>query len=273
MINNVLVNKVKETIFITIFSTILLIFFIATNYADKSLFYTFAEFLMGILVSLILFNLLKKKFSSTKIILSNKKALAPFLITIFIGIIFALYQAKTNFSLNRLQGMYAIIIIIFNSSTLFTCYPFKIRLRDFNWNITLTQILIIVFIFAGYFVPKLIINGIDIFRLNFLFHGNVVAYVISSGVTFIQPALYEEVIYRGFLISALKGFGLDDFNINAVQAIIFGVLHFLLYIQYGWVGILGTSSQILIGFILGKIYIKSKSLMPCIILHLLIDII
>ena len=273
MINSILRSKLKEAIFIIIFSAILLMFFISTKYVGTLLFRTFIQFFLGILISIIFFALFKNKFSNTKIIPSNKASLAPFLITIFVGVIISIYQIKTNFSLNRLQGVYVLIVIAFNILTLFTCYFFKLKLNDFNWNISLIQILIIITIFTGYFIPKLIFSGVEAFRFYSMFHGNVLAYVVSGAIMFIQPALYEEVIYRGFLISALKGFGLDDFNINVVQAIIFGLLHFSIHIQYGWIGVLGTSSQILLGFILGKIYIKSKSLMPCIILHLLIDIV
>lgn len=85
------------------------------------------------------------------------------------------------------------------------------------------------------------------------------------------PGFYEEVLYRGLLISALKGLGLDDDKTNILQAILFGIHHIMSWGIASWFFLLSIAAQALLGYVLGKIYFKTKSLMPCILLHGLLD--
>lgn len=89
----------------------------------------------------------------------------------------------------------------------------------------------------------------------------------------VYPGFFEEFLYRGLLISKLKNYKLTEESINIIQAILFGLLHCNLYTQDVSLGfaILATAAQMLLGYILGKIYFKTKSLMPCIIFHVILD--
>lgn len=75
----------------------------------------------------------------------------------------------------------------------------------------------------------------------------------------------------GLLISALKGYELKGWKINLIQSLLFGLSHFNIYISYGWLSIFMVSTQIMLGYILGKLYLKTKTLTPCILLHAMID--
>jgi membrane protease YdiL (CAAX protease family) len=88
----------------------------------------------------------------------------------------------------------------------------------------------------------------------------------------LHPGVFEEVLYRGLLISGLKGFGLKDEQTNIIQAIIFGITHVISFGNVPSIFILHTASQIILGYVIGKVYFKTKSLTPCILLHGLIDV-
>lgn len=93
---------------------------------------------------------------------------------------------------------------------------------------------------------------------------------------FIYPAFYEEVLYRLFCISALYYFkNADDFlGFNIIQAIIFGLAHvFVNVADFGYIAVIMASSQMMVGMLLGYIYLYSGgSLGACILLHGLLDI-
>ncbi|MGG7056993.1 CPBP family intramembrane glutamic endopeptidase [Clostridium tertium] len=86
------------------------------------------------------------------------------------------------------------------------------------------------------------------------------------------PSLYEEFLFRGFFIGGIKKFKLDDNWINIIQALVFGLIHYNQFSQYGILGILGSSNQILIGFLLGQVYYYTGSLTPSIIIHAFCDL-
>lgn len=104
------------------------------------------------------------------------------------------------------------------------------------------------------------LNSLPIFLLNALFNA---AY----------PGIFEEVLYRGFLISGLKGIGLSDEKCNVIQSIIFGIAHVMSWGAAPKAFILYTTAQAMAGYLLGKVYFKTKSLTPCILLHGLMNVI
>ena len=79
-------------------------------------------------------------------------------------------------------------------------------------------------------------------------------------------------IYICALSKGLKRFLSDEHIINIIQAIVFGLSHFVSYTEYGIWGIFLTSSQILWGYLFGIVYMKSKSLIPSIIVHAFADL-
>ena len=83
----------------------------------------------------------------------------------------------------------------------------------------------------------------------------------------IYPGIFEETLYRGFLISGLKGLKLNESKCNVIQALIFGASHVNSWGSGSFIFLLHTAFQSLIGYLFGKLYFKTKSLTPCIILH------
>lgn len=84
------------------------------------------------------------------------------------------------------------------------------------------------------------------------------------------PSLYEEILFRFIAIGALKSFNLDDITTNIIQSLLFGLTHIFTYLL-GGIGItyaiLGCAGQALLGYILGMVYMRTKSLSYSIILH------
>lgn len=150
--------------------------------------------------------------------------------------------------------------------TIFSGIFFKVRLRDFNWSIDSKTILYVFALFAILKLSYVIATDLDSLR------GLPVNYFIRN---FIQqlyyPSLAEEVIFRGFLLSGLLSVGMDASKANILQAILFGLIHVISPDGITLIAILSTSFQVYVGFLIGKIYLSTKSLTPCIILHALID--
>ena len=152
-----------------------------------------------------------------------------------------------------------ILVAIF----LLTAYIFKIRLDVKACNM---KTIIVTCIIGAMFVYETIYESTIIMEPK----------LIDTSLYFIRlmffPAFYEEVIYRSALFKGLKRFISDEHIINIIQAIIFGVGHFTHYANFGIWGILLTSSQILMGYLFGILYMKSRSLIPSIIIHALSDL-
>ena len=111
-------------------------------------------------------------------------------------------------------------------------YLFKESVKNFNWCINIKQIAIILVLFIIVKItPKIVLyNGNNITLLleeiKFLFS---LKRFISCTFLLIYPAFYEEIIYRGLLISMLKGYDLEDWKINCIQSLVFGLPHAFLY--------------------------------------------
>ena len=227
-------------------------------------------FLLGIIISFILIELLSKKLTNERVIYSDKKAIIPFSIE-YIILYLVIYFISYKFYGNNLKLSYGLLIQIFLISSLFILLlVFKINIKNFYWNIKFEQLIIIIVIALVIFIPTIICGK---YSFRYVKFGNIVSYIVKILLTFIYPSMYEEVLYRGMLISGLKTYGLANDKINIVQAVLFGVMHFNLYSNCGLYSILSTGMQILLGYILGRIYFKTKSLSLCVIFHTLLDII
>ena len=75
-------------------------------------------------------------------------------------------------------------------------------------------------------------------------------------------ALTEESLYRGFLLTRLRGLGLGAFPALLLAALCFGP-------QHAYQGALGIGSSVMMGFLLGSVYLWRKNLTAPIILHAL----
>lgn len=150
--------------------------------------------------------------------------------------------------------------------TITSCYLFKIRLRDFNWSIDAKTLVVV---FAVFILLKLsFIVATDLDSLK----GLPVDYFFRNFIQHIyHPSLVEEVIFRGFLLSGLLAIGMKEFKANLIQAIAFGLIHALPPNELTLISVLSTSMQMYMGYLIGKLYLSTKSLTPCIILHALID--
>ncbi|WP_432663966.1 CPBP family intramembrane glutamic endopeptidase [Wukongibacter baidiensis] len=147
--------------------------------------------------------------------------------------------------------------------TILLGYLFKVRLSDFNWGITLKSFLVVVLMFVLLELVTFVDSLTEI---------NTIGYYIKN---FIQklyyPSIVEEVVFRGFFLSGLLAFEVREDKANIIQSVIFGSIHIIGYNEISAIIILSTCLQMYIGFLFGKIYIQTKSLTPCILLHALID--
>lgn len=124
--------------------------------------------------------------------------------------------------------------------------------------------------------------GVFIFAPDFMFRAPNPIYpgIASFGwfiwIFMIRPGLWEEVAFRGVVIPMLSKKYNQTFTI-LISGVIFGLAH-----AFNIIGVLlaggphlSTLLQViystLIGFSMGYMYIKSKSLLPSIIYHYLID--
>ena len=216
-----------------------------------------SHLIVSLIIIIVLLNLLSDNESMN--IPSKRKAIFPF-IYIYILIFFqsTLYLklmtlpkiVSIQSSIIRLIIIQIIVIIL----PMLTCYFFSIKLTDFNWKTSFKWLVVSCVIF---------IDGFSVFKYNKF--SCISDYIFDSFDALIFNASFEEVLFRGFLISLLKSFKLNNTKINIIQSIIFGLIH--IYQTSFW----GLSYHILMGYVLGKLYLKSKSLTPSIILHLLIN--
>ena len=129
-------------------------------------------------------------------------------------------------------------------------------------------IFIVIDILVQPFVEKWF-GEIDISSLDGL-RGNLLSYLIFIVVMWVVAAFGEEFFYRGFLMKRLAQM-LGDTNktwlIGAlVSAIYFGLAH----MYQGWSGVITTG---IIGFIVGLIFMKEKTLLIPILIHGIYDMI
>lgn len=212
----------------------------------------------------------------------NKKALILFGILEFIFLICVLIMTNmlkiNNYTANKVSILYFFIAALVLTLSIFICYFFRIRIRDFNWNLTPKSIIFVIILYATF---KIITNIVGIsngtIHLEDMANGKFVGgFIVNTIVNSAYPGFYEEVLYRGFLISGLKGLGLTDEKCNVIQAIIFGISHAMNPIMssgtFTWVFLLATAVQAMVGYMFGKLYFKTKSLSPCILLHGLFDV-
>jgi membrane protease YdiL (CAAX protease family) len=82
----------------------------------------------------------------------------------------------------------------------------------------------------------------------------------------ISAGICEEAIYRGFMIGFLHdAASLPLFGALASSSLIFGLAHF-------YQGVAGVLRTTVAGFAFGFLFLLSGSLIPCIVLHILLDL-
>ncbi len=120
-----------------------------------------------------------------------------------------------------------------------------------------------------YFLPLLLIVSVNLWggvRIN-----NTAGEVLFHIITMINVGFIEEIIFRGFLFKMMERDNLKRAMI--VSAITFGIGHIVNLLNGA--AVIPTLLQIgyatAIGFLFVVIFYKSKSLIPCIITHALIN--
>ncbi len=147
----------------------------------------------------------------------------------------------------------------------------NISVKNFSWTLSKGQILGTLILASAFICITVIFDGLRFFND---FNGDIVTFCLYVLKILVLVAFFEEFLCRGILISALKAYSLSEWKINLIQAFLFGILHYARYIERGiGLALLTTSYQIVIGYFLGKLYFKTKTLIPGIILHLLWDIV
>lgn len=251
----------KKNIIYMIFCTIIGITSIVVH---KSYFTTLETCIYIGLILIILYLEKYKPITNTKIV-SGKKYLYAWLFICFIEYLIIRIVYLINIDITSLFNkiVLQIIILVF----LFITFKiFKMKLNNFKFNISIKTLLfsiLIGLIFVFITLRQTVLRGPH----------NLLMTSFEFVDLFLFTSFHEETVYRGLLISGLKKYRIQEYNINIIQSIIFGIIHFSQYGELSILAILGTSYQVLVGLFLGELYIYTKSLMPGMIIHLFIDLI
>jgi membrane protease YdiL (CAAX protease family) len=221
---------------------------------------------------LIVILLVSKKLEGNSEIYSNKK-----LLLVFIGVysILVMNVVFTAFGLYKYLGLddekiKIIVKIICLTLSLLLLKIFRVSIKSFKWNMSRNQIIGTLIVGLVFAVVVIILDG---FRFVYAFNKDIVDYGVYIVGTVILVAFFEEFLCRGILVSGLKSYQLEEWKINIIQAFLFGILHCVKYLDKGvGIALLITCYQTVIGYMFGKIYLKTKTLMPGMLMHLLWDI-
>ncbi len=221
------------------------------------------KYVFSFILSLIVLIVFENQLTNNKVEIKKEKTfLYAFALVFFVYMIIQCFVNSVNiddYTHNQIRLLFQVPLTM----TILLGYLFKVRLKDFNWGITLKSFFIIILIF-------ILLESVTIVGLQT--ESNTISFYIRN---FIQklfyPSIIEEVLFRGLFINGLLAFNKREDESNIIQSIIFGSIHILGYEEISIGIFLSTCIQMFIGYILGKIYIKTKSLTPCILLHAFID--
>lgn len=120
-----------------------------------------------------------------------------------------------------------------------------------------------------YFIPLIILISVNLWGgINL---DNKISYIIFYILTMINIGFLEEIIFRGFLFKMMEKDSIKTAVI--VSSLTFGIGHILNLLNGA--DLIPTLLQIIYatstGFMFVIIFIKSKSIMPCIITHSLVN--
>ncbi len=195
--------------------------------------------------------------------------LIPYLLILLQGIMTALKVYKSlDISADNIKIAVKILALAF-SLVLIKLSGFS--LSKFNWSVTRKQLFFTLAVGSIIAVAFLLLDGS---KFAGKFNYSIPDYFLYILRITVLTAFFEELLCRGVLLSWLKGIGLSESKANMLQAFIFGVVHMFNYLGSGVIiAFLITSSHILIGYFFGKLYLKTKTLIPGIIIHIIWDII
>jgi membrane protease YdiL (CAAX protease family) len=205
--------------------------------------------------------------------------LLPLLLNLsFLGILFIDF-----FIIFGLFGLFLLAVIPLGLKI-----PSKEHFKDFSKTIGLSKIkplwlniLIGVDIFCIWTVSIILFTPI-LGELNFIhwyfenpnpiYLPSISAYGWFIFIYMLRPGIWEEVAFRGIILNIqLKKY--SQFTSVIINGIIFGLFHFI-NLLFG-ANLYGTLMQVIyascIGIALSYVYVKTKSLIPCILAHYLIN--
>jgi len=120
-----------------------------------------------------------------------------------------------------------------------------------------------------YFLPLLLIISVNLW--DGVHINNTAGEILSHIITMINVGFIEEIIFRGFLFKMMEKDNLK--NAIVVSAITFGIGHIVNLLNGA--AVIPTLLQICyataIGFLFVIIFYRSKSLIPCIVTHALVN--
>ncbi len=209
--------------------------------------------------------------------LTNQEKMKPWMgfVLFFVGVLFLLFAGsymQSNWGIPGLIlteiGFLAISVIycLIRKVSLKEVFPIKkITVRDFFGTI---------FMFAGGFLLNLVCAGISMFilellgnkdalseaaSLNDFLYGNQMLYFLVVLVVAVTPAICEEAIMRGAILSSFRGLKSDKLIIFIV-GVMFGILH-LSPLRF-----LNTAC---LGMILAYLMVKKNNILLPMLLHFL----
>lgn len=191
----------------------------------------------------------------TKLILI---VLSVLLLNAFLGKILNILDIENAeiYYLLKISSKILIITIIF---ILIKKYHYSIRNK---YKIIITAISIATLYYALTSLQSEISETINITK-NLLF-------LISC----LSVAVFEELFFRVFIYKFLKEKGYASFKLIVVPSLLFGVAHFSSLFSEG-VEVFSVINQVVfafgIGLVLQTVYVKSKSITICVIIHALIN--
>lgn len=198
----------------------------------------------------------------------DKRFVSAFiLVFVLFGIVQILYKySVTEYNILGLKKYSYLIVQLPIVMTIFTAYFMRVGIKDFNWRVNILDVVLIILVWVALEWMSII----EVLKIKGLF--NFITYLsINVPLKIYNPSIVEEVIFRGLCFGGLLSLGVDKYKANIIQAVLFGLVHLMNYDQWAINNLLFVAPQIFVGFFIGKIYIKTKSLTPCIILHALID--
>lgn len=222
-----------------------------------------------VFIGLISIHVYKERLDDDYPVNKDKKLLIPAVIvyTIFLlnGVLYGLnIYSKFGIDSENVKLLIKAILLVF---LIFGLRIFGSSIKKINWKIKRNQFLYTLG-FIILFSPILIyLRGLAFLNLKpELLLYNVLCIIFLDGI-------FEELVNRGLFISGLMGYGFTEEKANIIQSLVFGVLHCFAYLSNGIIiAILLTVLQTLLGYLFGKIYLTTKSLMPGILIHIVWNI-
>ncbi|MPQ44394.1 CPBP family intramembrane glutamic endopeptidase, partial [Clostridium tarantellae] len=168
-----------------------------------------------------------------------------------------------GFNVPYIENELKVNFILF--ALLFVCYISREKISSLNFNtslITLLRILVIAILYKLILICVYELSGVTLVSSD-------KSFILTFLKGLIFPVIYEEILFRGFLLGTLSAFKLSKTKSNIIQSLIYGILHNIIFLEPSniFLAIIYTCSHSLMGYLYGKAYLKSGSITCSIVLH------